>query len=170
MTQLIFINLPVTDLNRSIAFYEGVGATKNPAFSDDTAACMVVSDVIHVMLLTHDKWRGFTDRQIPDAHVSAQMLVCLSRDSREAVDAITAKAGEAGGARLTAPAAPAPSDAGAGSAGAAGGPAGCDLSIEVPRQQEAPPPLGEGSAAPELPQLLLAEPTVGFFEGPLSDK
>ncbi|MBA4809265.1 VOC family protein [Brevundimonas sp.] len=98
MTQLIFINLPVTDLNRSIAFYEGVGATKNPAFSDDTAACMVVSDVIHVMLLTHDKWRGFTDRQIPDAHVSAQMLVCLSRDSREAVDAITAKAGEAGGA------------------------------------------------------------------------
>ncbi|MFN6982086.1 MAG: VOC family protein [Brevundimonas sp.] len=97
MTQLIFINLPVADLNRSIAFYEAVGATKNPMFSDETAACMVLSDVIHVMLLTHDKWRTFTDRQIPDAHVSAQVLLCLSRDSREAVDAMAAQAGAAGG-------------------------------------------------------------------------
>ena len=97
MSQLIFINLPVADLNRSIAFYEAVGATKNPMFSDDTAACMVVSDVIHVMLLTHDKWRTFTDRQIPDAHASAQVMLCLSRDSREAVDAITDRAAGAGG-------------------------------------------------------------------------
>ena len=97
MPQLIFINLPVTDLPRSIAFYEAVGATKNPMFSDDTAACMVVSDVIHVMLLTHDKWRTFTDRQIPDAHASAQVLLCLSRDSREAVDTVVGQAGDAGG-------------------------------------------------------------------------
>ena len=97
MAQLIFINLPVADLDRSIAFYEAVGATKNPMFSDDTAACMVVSDVIHVMLLTHDKWRTFTDRAIPDAHASAQVLLCLSRDSREAVDAVVAQAGAAGG-------------------------------------------------------------------------
>ena len=97
MAQLIFVNLPVADLNRSIAFYEAVGAAKNPMFSDETAACMVLSDVIHVMLLTHDKWRTFTDRQIPDAHVSAQMLLCLSRDSREAVDATAAQAGAAGG-------------------------------------------------------------------------
>ena len=97
MTQLIFINLPVADLNRSIAFYEAVGATKNPMFSDETAACMVLSDVIHVMLLTHDKWRTFTDRQIPDAQVSAQVLLCLSRDSREAVDTVVAQAGGAGG-------------------------------------------------------------------------
>ena len=97
MTQLIFINLPVADLNRSIAFYEAVGATKNPMFSDETAACMVLSDVIHVMLLTHDKWRTFTDRTIPDAHASAQMLLCLSRDSREAVEAVVAQAGAAGG-------------------------------------------------------------------------
>jgi len=95
--QLIFINLPVADLPRSIAFYEAVGATKNPMFSDDTAACMVVSDVIHVMLLTHDKWRTFTDRQIPDAHASAQVLLCLSQDSREAVDAVVAQAAGAGG-------------------------------------------------------------------------
>ncbi len=98
MAQLIFINLPVADLPRSIAFYEAVGATRNPIFSDDTAACMVVSDVIHVMLLTHDKWRTFTDRAIPDAHVSAQVLLCLSKDSREAVDAVTEKASAAGGA------------------------------------------------------------------------
>ncbi len=91
MTQLIFINLPVADLNRSIAFYEAVGATKNPMFSDETAACMVLSDVIHVMLLTHDKWRTFTDRAIPDARASAQMLLCLSRDSREAVEAVVAR-------------------------------------------------------------------------------
>lgn len=97
MPQLIFINLPVADLPRSIAFYEAVGATKNPMFSDDTAACMVVSDVIHVMLLTHDKWRTFTDRQIPDAHASAQVLLCLSQDSREAVDAVVAQAAGAGG-------------------------------------------------------------------------
>ena len=97
MPQLIFINLPVADLSKSIAFYEAVGATKNPKFSDDTAACMVVSDVIHIMLLTHDKWRTFTDRQIPDAHTSAQVMLCLSRDSREAVDTIVDQAGGAGG-------------------------------------------------------------------------
>lgn len=97
MAQLIFINLPVADLPRSIAFYEAVGATRNPMFSDDTAACMVVSDVIHVMLLTHDKWRTFTDRAIPDAHASAQVLLCLSRDSREAVDAVVAQAEAVGG-------------------------------------------------------------------------
>lgn len=97
MPQLIFINLPVADLPRSIAFYEAVGATKNPMFSDETAACMVVSDVIHVMLLTHDKWRTFTDRQIPDAHASAQVLLCLSQDSRAAVDAVVAQAEGAGG-------------------------------------------------------------------------
>ena len=97
MSQLIFINLPVADLPKSIAFYEAVGATKNPMFSDDTAACMVVSDVIHVMLLTHEKWRTFTDRQIPDAHVSAQVMLCLSQASREAVDAVVDQAGGAGG-------------------------------------------------------------------------
>ncbi len=97
MPQLIFINLPVTDLDRSIAFYEAVGATKNPMFSDETAACMVLSDVIHVMLLTHNKWRTFTDREIPNAHASAQVLLCLSQDSRAAVDGVVEKAADAGG-------------------------------------------------------------------------
>ena len=64
MPQMIFINLPVTDLDKSKAFYESVGATNNPAFTDDTAACMVFSDVIHIMLLTHEKWATFTSKAV----------------------------------------------------------------------------------------------------------
>ncbi len=97
MSKMIFINLPVGDLARSTAFYEAVGATKNPQFSDETAACMVVSDAIHVMLLTHDKWRQFTDRTIPDAHASAQMLLCLSCDSKDEVVGYVDKAVGGGG-------------------------------------------------------------------------
>jgi predicted lactoylglutathione lyase len=97
MGKLIFINLPVSDLGRSKAFYEAVGATNNPAFSDDTAACMVLTETIHVMLLTHAKWRQFTDKPIVDAHHHAQVLLCVSEDSREAVSATVDKASAAGG-------------------------------------------------------------------------
>ena len=97
MPKLIFVNLPVADLDRSVAFYEAVGATKNPQFSDATAACMVISDTIHAMLLTHDKWRHFTSKPIVDAHASAQVLICLSEDSRDAVDRTVDKARQAGG-------------------------------------------------------------------------
>lgn len=97
MSKLIFVNLPVSDLARSIAFYEAVGASKNPQFSDDTAACMVLSETIHVMLLTHDKFRQFTTKAIPDAHKTAQALLCVSETSRETVDESVAKATAAGG-------------------------------------------------------------------------
>lgn len=97
MSKMIFVNLPVTDLKRSMAFYEAVGFTNNPQFTNDQAAAMVWSDTIHVMLLTHDFWKTFTDRAIPDAQESAQVFLCLSQESREAVDAIVAKAGAAGG-------------------------------------------------------------------------
>jgi predicted lactoylglutathione lyase len=97
MPKLIFINLPVTDLKRSMAFYSAIGAANNPQFTDETAACMVVSDTIHVMLLTHDKWRQFTSKPIVDAHASAQVLLCLSADSRGEVDAYVDKAMAAGG-------------------------------------------------------------------------
>ena len=98
MPQMIFINLPVTDLAKSKAFYEAVGAVNNPAFTDDTAACMVVEEgSIHVMLLTHEKWATFTSKAIPDAHSSAQVLLCVSADSREAVDGQVDKAVAAGG-------------------------------------------------------------------------
>lgn len=97
MGKLIFVNLPATDLKRSKGFYEAVGATNNPAFSDDTAACMVFSETIHVMLLTHDKWRQFTSKSIVDAHTHAQVLICLSADSREQVISMVDKATSAGG-------------------------------------------------------------------------
>ncbi len=66
MTRMIFVNLPVVDLARSRSFYEALGFQNNPRFTDGTAACMVWSDAIYVMILTHEKWRQFTDRPIPD--------------------------------------------------------------------------------------------------------
>jgi uncharacterized protein len=97
MTQMIFVNLPVADLKKSMAFYEAVGAPNNPQFTDDTAACMVFSESIHVMLLTHDKWRSFTSKDIPDAHKSAQVLLCLTSDSKDGVSALVDAAVGAGG-------------------------------------------------------------------------
>jgi predicted lactoylglutathione lyase len=94
---MIFINLPVTDLDRSIAFYAGIGAEQNAAFSNEKAAMMVLSDVIHVMLLTHDFYRTFTAKEVADAHRSSQVLLCLSEDSRAGVDALIERAGTAGG-------------------------------------------------------------------------
>jgi hypothetical protein len=94
---MIFLNLPVTDLKRATAFYEAIGATRNPQFSDDTASCMVVSKTIYVMLTTHDKFRHFTPKPISDAKTSNQVLFCLSADSRNEVDDIVGKAAAAGG-------------------------------------------------------------------------
>ncbi|AWM85376.1 VOC family protein [Microvirga sp. 17 mud 1-3] len=97
MSRLIFVNLPVADLERATAFYEAVGATKNAQFSDHTASCMVLSETIHVMLLTHDKFRQFTPKAIADAKTTSEVLICLSAESREAVDATIDKAGASGG-------------------------------------------------------------------------
>ena len=97
MSKMIFVNLPVTDLARSIAFYQAVGATRDDRFADETAQCMVFSDTIHVMLLTHAKFSQFTTKQIPDAHKTAQALLCLSEDSRAALDETMEKALNAGG-------------------------------------------------------------------------
>ncbi|HEX8167615.1 MAG TPA: VOC family protein [Beijerinckiaceae bacterium] len=96
MPKLIFVNLPVSDLARATAFYEAVGATKNEQFCDGTASCMVFSDTIHVMLLTHDKFRQFTPKTIADARTTSEVLICLSADSREAVDAMVGKAARGG--------------------------------------------------------------------------
>ncbi|MEI4485830.1 VOC family protein [Frigidibacter sp. MR17.14] len=97
MTQMIFVNLPVTDLPRARAFYEGIGFTINPQFSDDTAACVVVSETIFLMILTHEKFAGFSPRPLADPSKGCAVLTCLSRDSRAAVDAITEAAIAAGG-------------------------------------------------------------------------
>ena len=97
MTKMIFVNLPVSDLAKATAFYQAVGFEKNDKFSNDVASGMVWSDAIHVMLLTHDFWKTFTTKQIPDAHSTAQVLLCLSRDSKADVDRIVAEATSAGG-------------------------------------------------------------------------
>lgn len=97
MSRLIFVNLPVADLPRATAFYEAIGADKNTQFSDETASCMVLSETIHVMLLTHDKFREFTPKKVADARETSEVLICISEDSRDGVDAITEKALAAGG-------------------------------------------------------------------------
>lgn len=103
MSKMIFINLPVADLNKSIAFYEALGFTKNPMFSDDTAACMVLSDAIHVMILTHAKWATFTDRPIPDRG-SSEVSLALSCDTRDEVDTfVNAGAAKGGAADINPP-------------------------------------------------------------------
>jgi hypothetical protein len=103
MSSLIFVNLPVADLDRSVAVYEAIGGRKDPRFSDATAACMVLSETIHVMLLTHDKYRQFTAKEIADAHRTSAALLCVSKDSRAAVDDTVAKAVSAGARELEPP-------------------------------------------------------------------
>ena len=97
MAKQIFINLPVRDLAKSKAFYEAVGAVNNPQFSDDTSACMVLSDAIFVMLLTHPKWASFTKKPISDARQASEVMLALSADGRAAVDALVAAAEAHGG-------------------------------------------------------------------------
>lgn len=87
MPRMIFVNLPVANLAKSMAFYTAIGFRNNPHFTDETAACMVWSDAIHVMLLTHAKWKTFTSRPIPPATASEVMLA-ISLDSRAEVDAM----------------------------------------------------------------------------------
>ena len=93
----IFLNLPVTDLVASRRFLESLGATNEPKFSDDTAACMILSDDIFFMLLTHDKYRQFTPLPIGDVKTSSTALIALSVANREEVDRTIEAAVAAGG-------------------------------------------------------------------------
>jgi uncharacterized protein len=97
MAQMIFVNLPVKDLKRSMDFFAQLGFEFNPKFTDETAACMVVSHDIFVMLLTEVKFKEFTPKRICDATKSTEVLVSLSRESRAAVDELVRKAVAAGG-------------------------------------------------------------------------
>ena len=96
MSKMIFVNLPVADLPTAIALYEAIGFTINPQFSDATAAGMVWSETIHVMLLTHDKWSSFTTRPIPPT-TSSEVSLALALDSREDVDRMIEAAAAHGG-------------------------------------------------------------------------
>jgi predicted lactoylglutathione lyase len=93
---MIFVNLPVTNLQKSMAFYEALGFTNEPRFTDETAACMVLTETIHVMLLTHAKWKTFTTRPIPPSN-SSEVALAVSCDSKEEVNRIVEAAGIRGG-------------------------------------------------------------------------
>ena len=97
MAKKIFINLPVADLQKAMAFYTAIGFTNNPQFTDETAACMVLSEEIYVMLLTHPKFSQFTTKEIGNAFTTASVINSLSVDSNEEVNAMIEQALKAGG-------------------------------------------------------------------------
>jgi predicted lactoylglutathione lyase len=103
MAQMVFVNLPVKDLKRSMAFFTALGYAFNPQYTDETAACMVISEHIYAMLLTHAKFKEFTPREVCDATRFTEVLVCLSCDSRARVIELVAKAVGAGGAKHAEP-------------------------------------------------------------------
>ena len=95
--RMIFVNLPVKDLEASKRFFGQLGFEFDPQFTDETAACMVVDQNIFVMLLTEGRFKDFINDEIADANRVTEVLTCLSADSREQVDELVAKAIEAGG-------------------------------------------------------------------------
>jgi uncharacterized protein len=97
MAKKIFINLPVADLQKAMAFYTAIGFTNNPQFTDETAACMVLTEEIYVMLLTHPKFNEFTKKEIADTSRTVSVINSLSVDSSEEVNTVIGKAIEAGG-------------------------------------------------------------------------
>lgn len=98
MPKQVFINLPTADLFRTLAFWKKLGFDHNPAFSDETAACIVINEHIHVMVLNHDKFREFTPREICDTSTHTQVLNCFTCESRAEVEQLVSAAVAAGGA------------------------------------------------------------------------
>jgi predicted lactoylglutathione lyase len=96
MISKIFVNLPVKDLEKSVAFFKTVGFSFNPQFTDKTAACMVMSDDIYAMLLTHEKVKEFSTKQIADAHKTTEVLTALAVESKTKVHELADKALKAG--------------------------------------------------------------------------
>lgn len=97
MSRKLFVNLPVKELDRSVRFFTALGFSFNAHFTDETATCMIVSDSSFVMLLTEEKFRQFTPRQLCDTKQATEVLLCLSAESRAEVDQLVAKAVAAGG-------------------------------------------------------------------------
>ena len=103
MSTQVFINLPVADLPKSMAFFKALGYSHNPQFTGDASACIVVSDAISLMLLTHARFRDFTPKAICDTSKAVEVLLNLSCESREQVDGLVAKALAAGGSTYDKP-------------------------------------------------------------------
>ena len=96
MPTKIFVNLPVKDLNKSIEFFTKIGFTINPHFTDETAACVVITEDIYAMILTHTKFKEFTSKEIADATKTSEVLTCLSFESKEKVNEVVDTAVQAG--------------------------------------------------------------------------
>jgi uncharacterized protein len=103
MSRKIFVNLPVKDLQKSIDFFTKVGFTFNPQFTDETATCMVLSEHNFVMLLTHEKFKGFAPNPISDARKVTEVLIAIDCPNRQEVDATVARAVAAGGTTYNKP-------------------------------------------------------------------
>ena len=104
MATMIFVNLPVKDLQRSMNFFTQLGYTINQQFTNEKAAALVISDTIYAMLLTEPFFQGFIPgKEIADTTKTKEVLVCLSADSKEAVNNLVDKAITAGGNQFRAP-------------------------------------------------------------------
>jgi predicted lactoylglutathione lyase len=103
MPQQIYVNLPVKNLDRSVAFFKSLGYAFNPQFTDANAACMIVSESIYVMLLVEPFFTSFTKKAIADVGTSSEVILALSCESKAAVDAMVAKASAAGATTPIAP-------------------------------------------------------------------
>jgi len=99
----LFLNIPVKDLERSKTFFEGLGFEFNPQFTDDTAACMVLSEDGYVMFLTEPKFREFSRKQICDTRSHNEGLFAIAVDSRAEVDQLVKKAVTTGGKHASDP-------------------------------------------------------------------
>lgn len=99
----IFLNLPVKDLDASIAFFTKLGFESDPRFTDENATCMIVNDDAYVMLLVEDFFKSFTKKDICDATTTTEAIVALSAESRDAVNDLVTKALDAGGSRANDP-------------------------------------------------------------------
>ncbi len=97
MAKQIFVNLPVADLERAIAFFSALGFTFNAQWTDSSATCMIVGENIFVMLLNRERFQTFTPKPVADARQTTEVLVCLGLDSRDEVDTLVRKAVAAGG-------------------------------------------------------------------------
>jgi predicted lactoylglutathione lyase len=104
MSRELFVNLPVRDLSKSMEFFSALGFTFNPQFTDDKAACMIISDQASVMLLSEPFFRGFTKNEPADTSRTTEVLLALSCESRAEVDQIVRKAIDAGGRHAMDPA------------------------------------------------------------------
>ncbi len=96
MPTMIFVNLPVKDLDKSKQFFTELGYTINQQFTDDKASSIVISDTIYLMLLVEPFFKTFTNKDLADATTSTEAIIALSADSREAVDELVDKAIAAG--------------------------------------------------------------------------